>query len=59
MMNLYCRKCYATDTRLMGVVVIKTYLTDSSGEALLMLSHLDFETYGYDGLTLTEVDDDD
>jgi hypothetical protein len=58
MMGLYWQRSYATNTRLMGVVVIKTYLEDRFGEQYILFSHLDYETSGYDGVTLAAVEDD-
>lgn len=50
---------WATDTRLMGVVVVKTRIRDDRGHDRYLFYHLDFETYGVDGVELTGQDEQD
>ncbi len=45
-------KSYATNTRLMGVVVVKSYFSDEDDNKYLVLVHLDFETDGIDGIDI-------
>lgn len=45
-------KSYATNTRLMGVVVVKSYFVDDENNKYLVLIHLDYETDGIDGVNV-------
>lgn len=42
-------KAEATNTRLMGVVGLLAYFTGISGESVIQIYHLDYESYGIDG----------
>lgn len=59
MKEIHHVKSYATDTRLMGVIAIKSYIEDKSGLKYVLLCHLDFETNGLDGLDIVRIEDDE
>ncbi|MBN2260208.1 MAG: hypothetical protein JW702_06670 [Clostridiales bacterium] len=43
-------RSFATNTRLMGVVAVKSYFTDDDENQYIVLLHLDYEGYGIDGI---------
>lgn len=51
--KLIHKKSYVTDTRLMGVVAIKSFFKDKKGNDVAVFIHIDYETYGIDGIEIS------
>jgi len=51
--KLIHKKSYVTDTRLMGVVAIKSFFKDENGNDVAVFIHIDYETYGIDGVEIS------